>query len=653
MPGEPVVDFIFAGDSSMALVDEGLYADGTVKRTKRNVGEFLKAGRMDLLTEKAGSAKYSMHWGRGLKDITDGIEACLDNKLRRTPGGVAPAVIVVSYAGNDVYGNYGYVGNPWVDTQVLHRNPAKQQAAYAWQAQLAESHTQQMRRLADLRQRKDVAALIVICYCDGQSYGLPEDFTRQMILVSEAFKKTGVITVAGTTLVRSCARYDSFHCLNTDANRDLFVRYYASVALFAYYYWVLAGVDILRKDANLFAKQRGNKTRKALMRERVWNKRFEEGYLCLGDWYEPYPGEIRQHAITGTGKKVALTEFEEIAILDDWGEWEDAAQEEIEAARKLPFNVRAYQQRGTAGQWLIPTEADWGAPQASPKPKEDDKMEVHEPKVIEIDETFDPSTTTPPGTDGRDQNNQAPASAAGMEFVTANVPIPADGDKDVVPPEPTEEDELLVMNDPLDDEEQILELLEPHIAAAELHGHENVDQPDDDEDSMRTPTKRSCLTNLSSRTCLIQCVMKASRCKGYCISCASTLKSPTSSESTLMRMRSQSSKVRPSGNSSKLPNSVEELIQVQRRRRGPRFVQLMAHQPRERLKNHRKSPSPRHPRSPQKRLHRRRTHARREPRPLLLRNLHRSLSQNRRNARREPWPIKLLLPRRNLQSSPR
>ena len=113
-PGEPVVDFIFAGDSSMALVDEGLYADGTVKRTKRNVGEFLKAGRMDLLTEKAGSAQYSMHWGKGLKEITDGIEACLDNKARRTPGGVAPAVVVVSYAGNDVYGNYGYVGNPWV-----------------------------------------------------------------------------------------------------------------------------------------------------------------------------------------------------------------------------------------------------------------------------------------------------------------------------------------------------------------------------------------------------------------------------------------------------------------------------------------------------------------------------------------------------------
>ena len=43
-------------------------------------------------------------------------------------------MIVVSYAGNDVYGNHGFVGNPWVDTNVLHRNPAKQRAAYEWQA---------------------------------------------------------------------------------------------------------------------------------------------------------------------------------------------------------------------------------------------------------------------------------------------------------------------------------------------------------------------------------------------------------------------------------------------------------------------------------------------------------------------------------------
>ena len=30
-----------------------------------------------------------------------------------------------------------------------------------------------------------------------------------------------------------------------------------------------------------------------------------EGYLCLGDWYEASPGEFRQHAIAGAGKKVS------------------------------------------------------------------------------------------------------------------------------------------------------------------------------------------------------------------------------------------------------------------------------------------------------------------------------------------------------------
>ena len=66
-------------------------------------------------------------------------------------------------SGNDVYANYGFVGNPWVDTNVLHRNPAKQQAAYDWQAKVAENHAQQMRRLSDLRRaRTDVASVIVI-----------------------------------------------------------------------------------------------------------------------------------------------------------------------------------------------------------------------------------------------------------------------------------------------------------------------------------------------------------------------------------------------------------------------------------------------------------------------------------------------------------
>lgn len=52
------------------------------------------------MTDKCGSVHCSLHWGKGLKQIIDGIEFCLENKRRL--GDVA-AVIVVSYAGHDVY----------------------------------------------------------------------------------------------------------------------------------------------------------------------------------------------------------------------------------------------------------------------------------------------------------------------------------------------------------------------------------------------------------------------------------------------------------------------------------------------------------------------------------------------------------------------
>lgn len=35
-------------------------------------------------------------------------------------------------------------------------------------------------------------------------------------------------------------------------------------------------------------------------------------------------------------KSLELTEFEEIAMLDAWGDWEDATKEEVEAAKRLP-----------------------------------------------------------------------------------------------------------------------------------------------------------------------------------------------------------------------------------------------------------------------------------------------------------------------------
>ena len=66
---------IFAGDSSMALVDESVFADGTTRRVKRNAGEggtsFVTLDREVRIGHLIGPM---LPWGKGLEQIIDGVE---------------------------------------------------------------------------------------------------------------------------------------------------------------------------------------------------------------------------------------------------------------------------------------------------------------------------------------------------------------------------------------------------------------------------------------------------------------------------------------------------------------------------------------------------------------------------------------------------
>ena len=163
-PGEPAADFIFVGDSSMALVHAEQPPEGSFeppKLTRRNIGEYIKADPSGL-RETAASVQYGMRWGKGLEQINDEIENCLNCDRRR-----APAMIVVSYAGNDVWGKHGFVGNTWIDSRSVRRNPAVQRAASEWQDELARKHFAQLERMASFLTRPDVGAISIIAYADA------------------------------------------------------------------------------------------------------------------------------------------------------------------------------------------------------------------------------------------------------------------------------------------------------------------------------------------------------------------------------------------------------------------------------------------------------------------------------------------------------
>ena len=82
-PGEPEANFIFAGDSSMALVD---MVDGYAS-TRRNIGEYIKE-KPDLLPPGRKTVWHDLKWGRGLPDIIKGVEHSLECLQRR--GNLSP-----------------------------------------------------------------------------------------------------------------------------------------------------------------------------------------------------------------------------------------------------------------------------------------------------------------------------------------------------------------------------------------------------------------------------------------------------------------------------------------------------------------------------------------------------------------------------------
>ena len=81
-----------------------------------------------------------------------------------------------------MWGKHGFVGNTWIDSRSVHRNLAVARAASEWQDELARRRFAQLERMASFLSRPDVGAIAIIAYADANSFGLHQDFARQMCL---------------------------------------------------------------------------------------------------------------------------------------------------------------------------------------------------------------------------------------------------------------------------------------------------------------------------------------------------------------------------------------------------------------------------------------------------------------------------------------
>ena len=169
---------------------------------------------------------HHLRWGRGLPDILTGVEQSLDSLKRR--GTSRPAIVVIAYAGNDIYGDHGFMGCEWIQRESACYSQRRRDAADELLNNRVNTHFSALNDLVKLSTRPDVGNIVLIMPWYGRGYGLHPDFDRQMIREAEGLRKRGLWVLDATSLIKSTTRYDGLHMENTMHNRLQSLRFYTA-----------------------------------------------------------------------------------------------------------------------------------------------------------------------------------------------------------------------------------------------------------------------------------------------------------------------------------------------------------------------------------------------------------------------------------------
>ena len=136
--------------------------------TRRNIGEYIKE-KPDLLPPGRKTVSHDLKWGRGLPDIIKGVEHSLDCLQRR--GTSRPAIIVISYAaGNDIFGNYGFIHCDWLNQEMACYSQKRRDAANNLMEERVNTHFTALNDLVKLTTRADVGNIVLVMPWYGRGY---------------------------------------------------------------------------------------------------------------------------------------------------------------------------------------------------------------------------------------------------------------------------------------------------------------------------------------------------------------------------------------------------------------------------------------------------------------------------------------------------
>ena len=194
-------DFLVVGDSSLAMC----WMQGRRCLRKTTIGPTLQD--ITMSNPEVGQLEFQMEWGKGLDAILDVI----DSKVYLAPpGGVE---LVVYWAGNDVYGNYRYLGYTWHLTSKWVKRPQEEIDRIAhWPAKQKLLVERGIERLIELQKHAKVRGLTVLVGGDnGRFFNLPSEYDEEMGRYAQKLADGGVTVIDPCSLLMRTSRPDGFH----------------------------------------------------------------------------------------------------------------------------------------------------------------------------------------------------------------------------------------------------------------------------------------------------------------------------------------------------------------------------------------------------------------------------------------------------------
>ena len=231
------VDLLIVSDSSLALVPD----PNAGKASCFSGGDLLKPwGDIRGIYTK-------MLWGKGLNHMVQYIPEAIDdiestNRAHGRP--VLPVLVIVGWAGNDVFGEGGYRGVHWIHRAAYNKSAADREVTANWCERQKARVERSVEELGQLKRDEPRILDIVVGNADAEIFALPSAYNETMRVHIRALREDhGIQTLDTTLMLARTVRYDKVHLEDDVINRKYVTNFLQAVADCHLAYLKLISVD--------------------------------------------------------------------------------------------------------------------------------------------------------------------------------------------------------------------------------------------------------------------------------------------------------------------------------------------------------------------------------------------------------------------------